>query len=178
MVYLPPVAGKKVGVDDYLVAGHTLQDLEALIEAPRLKPEPAKPVIELLLRLRKPYLGCWPGLMDMPMPLTWLPLKITITEYVNRQGEIERVAQPQPKYEQRLFVMRDDGVLFGDTIDPQVKALPELGIDIAPMDKPPDHLLWNVAGVTAYLHNNDRTPSMSSRARQRVQSFSGFQSQP
>ena len=62
------------------------------------------------------------------------------------------------KYEQRLFVMRDDGVLFGETIDPQVKALPELGIAIAPMDKPPDHLLWNVEGVTAYLHHTRPDP--------------------
>ena len=54
--------------------------------------------------------------------------------------------------------MRDDGVLFGDTIDPQVKELPELGIDIAPMDKPPDPLLWNVAGVTAYLHHKRPDP--------------------
>ena len=33
-VYLPHVHGAKVGVDDFLAAGHTLQDLEALIEAP------------------------------------------------------------------------------------------------------------------------------------------------
>jgi len=49
-VYLPPVAGKKVGVDDFLVAGHTLQDLEALIEAPRPQPQPAPAHVELLLK--------------------------------------------------------------------------------------------------------------------------------
>ena len=52
-------------------------------------------------------------------------------------GRDERVAQPQPKYEQRLFVMRDDGVLFGDTIDPQVKALPDLGIALLPWTSRP-----------------------------------------
>ena len=46
-VYLPLEGGQKVGVDDYLQA-HSLQDLEGLIEVPRLKPEPAKPAIELL----------------------------------------------------------------------------------------------------------------------------------
>ena len=158
MVYLPSVAGKKVGVDDFLVAGHTLRDLEALIEAPRLKPEPAQPVIELLPAPPKTLSRLLAWIDGHAYAATWLPLKITITEYVNRQGEIERVAQPQPKYEQRLFVMRDDGVLYGDTIDPQVKALPELGMDIAPMDKPPDHLLWNVAGVTAYLHHTRPDP--------------------
>ena len=140
------------------MAGHTLQDLEALIEAPRLKPEPAKPVIELLPAPPKTLSRLLAWIDGHAYAATWLPLKITITEYVNRQGEIERVAQPQPKYEQRLFVMRDDGVLFGHTIDPQVKELPELGIDIAPMDKPPDPLLWNVAGVTAYLHNKRPDP--------------------
>jgi len=54
--------------------------------------------------------------------------------------------------------MRDDGVLFGDAIDPQVKPLADLRIDIAPMDKPPDRLLWNAAGVTAYLHNQRPDP--------------------
>jgi Domain of unknown function (DUF3854) len=158
MVYLPPVAGKKVGVDDYLVAGHTLQDLEVLIEAPRLKPESAKPVIELLPAPPKTLSRLLAWIDGHAYAVTWLPLKITITEYVNRQGEIEQVAQPQPKYEQRLFVMRDDGVLFGDTIDPQVKALPELVIDLAPIDKPPDHLLWTTVGVTAYLHHKRPDP--------------------
>jgi hypothetical protein len=152
------VAGKKVGVNDFLVAGHTLQDLEALIEAPRLKPAPAKPAIELLSAPPKTVSRLLAWIDGHAYATTWLPLKMTITEYVNRQGEIERVAQPQPQYEQRLFVMRDDGVLFGETIDPQVKALPELGIAIAPMDKPPDHLLWNVAGVTAYLHHTRPDP--------------------
>ena len=164
MVYLPPVAGKKVGVDDYLVAGHTLQDLEALIEAPRLKPAPAKPVIELLSAPPKTLSRLLAWIDGHAYAATWLPLKVTDIEVVNRKGEIERVAQPQPRYEQRLFVMRDDGVLFGETIDPQVKALPELGIAIAPMDKPPDPLLWNVAGVIAYLHHTRPNPSMSSRA--------------
>jgi hypothetical protein len=158
MVYLPLVAGKKVGVDDYLVAGHTLQDLEALIEAPRLKPEPAKPVIELLSAPPKTLSRLLAWIDGHAYAVTWLPLKVTDIEVLNRKGEIERVAQPQPRYEQRLFVMRNDGVLFGDTIDPQVKALPELGIAIAPMDKPPDHLLWTTAGVTAYLHKKRPDP--------------------
>ena len=58
-----------------------------------------------------------------------------------------------------MFVMRGDGVLFGEAIDPHVKPLAELGIDIAPMDKPPDRLLWSAAGVTAYLHKHRPDPA-------------------
>ena len=126
------MAGKKVGVDDYLVAGHTLQDLEALIEAPRLKPEPAKPVIELLPAPPKTLSRLLAWIDGHAYAATWLPLKITITEYVNRQGEIERVTQPQPQYEQRLFVMRDDGVLFGRPSTRRSRRCPSWGLPLLP----------------------------------------------
>src|SRR5439155_25397616 len=38
-VYLPTESGKKVGVDDYFVAGHTIADLEGCIEGPRPQPQ-------------------------------------------------------------------------------------------------------------------------------------------
>jgi hypothetical protein len=158
-VYLPPLNGRKVGIDDYLVAGHTLQDLEALIEAPRPQPQPAPAHVELLSKPPKTLSRLLAWIDGHAYVATWLWLNITEIEYKNRQGEIERIAQPQPKHERRLFVMRDDGVLFGDAIDPMVKQLPELGIDIAPMDTPPDRLLWNAAGVTAYLHHTRPDPA-------------------
>ena len=46
-VYLPAGEGK-IGVDDYLAGGKTLADLEALVEAPKLKPQPTPDRIELL----------------------------------------------------------------------------------------------------------------------------------
>jgi hypothetical protein len=66
-VYLPAEDGKKIGVDDYLLT-HTVRDLEGLIEAPRPQPQPAQPIVELLLSPRKSSLGCSPGLTGMPMP--------------------------------------------------------------------------------------------------------------
>ena len=47
-VYLPAGDGGKVGVDDWLVQGHTVNDLEALIESPRPEVKAAEPIVELL----------------------------------------------------------------------------------------------------------------------------------
>jgi hypothetical protein len=156
-VYLPTEGGKKVGVDDYLLT-HAIQDLEGLIEASRPQPRPAMPIFELLLEPPKELSRLLAWMDGHAYATTWLPLKITTTEYLNSQGEIERLPQPKTAYERRVFVMRDDGVLFGEAIDPKVKPLAEMGIDLAPMDKPPDRLLWNTKGVTAYLRGHRPDP--------------------
>ena len=107
------------------------------------------PFFELLLEPSKELSRLLAWMDGHAYATTWLPLKITTTEYLNSQGEIERLPQPKTTYERRVFVMRDDGVLFGEAIDPKVKPLADLGIGLAPMDKPPDRLLWNTKGVTA-----------------------------
>jgi Domain of unknown function (DUF3854) len=157
-LYLPQEGGKKVGVDDYLLT-HTLEDLEGLVEAPRPQPQPAKPIIELLPEPPKVLSRLLAWIDGHAYATTWLSLKITITEYLNSKGDIEHISQPKTVNERRLFVMRDDGVLFGEAIDSRVKPLAELGIDIAPMDKPPDRLLWNAKGVTLYLHGKRPNPA-------------------
>jgi Domain of unknown function (DUF3854) len=156
-VYLPQEGGRKIGVDDYLLT-HTVEDLEGLVEAPRPQPQPAKPIIELLPEPPKVLSRLLAWIDGHAYAATWLSLKITITEVLNSKGDIEHISQPRPVHERRLFVMRDDGVLFGDAIDPRVKPLSELGIDITPMDRPPDHLLWNAKGVTAYLRGERPDP--------------------
>src|SRR2546425_6828388 len=97
-VYLPMVNGHKVGVDDYLVAGRTLQDLENLIEAPRPQPQPAPSRVELLSEAPKTLSRLLAWIDGHAYATTWLPLKITDTEYLNRHGEIERISQPQPRH--------------------------------------------------------------------------------
>ena len=48
-VYLPHGEnGKKLGVDDWLAAGHSVNELEALVEAPHPAPKPAPVITELL----------------------------------------------------------------------------------------------------------------------------------
>jgi hypothetical protein len=157
-VYLPTKAGKKVGVDDYLRT-HTLQDLEGLVEAPRPAPEPAQPLIELLPEAPKVLSRLLAWIDGHAYAGTWLSLKMTLTEYRNSAGEIVPLSPPKAMHQRRFFVMRDDGILFGEAIDPKVKPLAELGIDLAAMDPPPDRLLWAAKGVTAYLHRKRPKPA-------------------
>ena len=157
-VYLPMAGGQKVGVDDYLRT-HTIQDLEGLVEAPRPQPEPAKPVIELLPEPPNVLSRLLAWIDGYAYAATWLSLKITKTELRNGQGEIVHLKEPYVVHERRLFVMRDDGVLFGEAVDPKVKPLEELGIGIASMDEPPHRLFWNANGVKAYLHRKRPKPA-------------------
>lgn len=72
VVYLlPSKDGKKVGVDDWLMEGHTKEELESLLDSPRPIPQPAPSVVELLdtfpLTMSRPlallngraYVGTW-----------------------------------------------------------------------------------------------------------------------
>jgi hypothetical protein len=146
-VYLPTEQGHKVGVDDYLVAGHTLQDLEGLIEAPRPQPQPAPSQIELL--------EAAPAMIRRPLALIhghmyaaiWPYVKVTRTEALDKQGNVIRLAVPAVTTEQRLSLVRDDGVVFGDGMD---KPLPDLGIDVLLSEIPPQDKLWTVPSIQAY----------------------------
>ena len=94
MVYLPHVLGKKVGVDDYLVAGHTLQDLEDLLENPRPQPQPAPPHITLLdsapATIRRPL-----ALIDgRTYAAMWPHAQVTTTEATDKAGNIVKLVPP------------------------------------------------------------------------------------
>jgi len=47
IAYLPSANGAKVGVDDYMVADHTVDDLERLLEAPRRATRPVSTIANL-----------------------------------------------------------------------------------------------------------------------------------
>jgi hypothetical protein len=154
-VYLPADNGRKVGVDDYLAAGHTLQDLEALIEAPRpeLKPTPAQ--VELLdespLSLRRPlalieghaYAAIWP----------WV--KITATEVRNKSGEVIKLQVPEVRTEQRLAIVRNDGVIFGEQMDKPFEAL---GLEVKLPEIPATPKLWQTRSVKTYRQGQRPEP--------------------
>jgi Domain of unknown function (DUF3854) len=148
MVYLPPVAGKKVGVDDYLVAGHSLQDLEALIEAPRPQPQPAPCQIEILdsapACIRRPL-----ALIDgRTYAAIWVYAKVTKTETTDKAGNLVKLEPPEVTTEQRPFIVRDDGIVFGERGH---KSFAELGLDIHLPEIPPQDKLWTAPGVKKYV---------------------------
>jgi len=145
-VYLPGGTNRKVGVDDWLAAGHTLEELEALVEAPRPVPQPSAPLIELLdeapMTMRRPL--CLLG--GRAYAATWLHVRITRTETVDREGRIIRHDPPLVTTEQRLFVIHD-GRVFGDGGD---APLSELKINVHLDEVPPAETIWSAKGVMAY----------------------------
>jgi len=148
VIYLPHCEnGRKQGVDDYFAAGHTVADLEALIEAPRPQPTPAAPTVELL--------DFEPSAMCRPLSLiegcayaaTWLPVRVTRRETVNKAGEIIRLDPPEVTTEKRLFVICDDGRIYGDGGD---ATFDQLAFEVHLLEVPPTDKLLSSAGVKAY----------------------------
>jgi hypothetical protein len=146
-VYLPSVHGHKLGVDDFFVAGHTLADLEALIEAPRPQPQPAPEQIELLdaapLILRKPL-----QLIDeTAYAASWLHVRVRTTEMRDKHGEIIRLATPREEIQRHLFVIRQDGAIFGPG---GTHTLTDLALDVALSSPPREEKLWRAPAIKGY----------------------------
>ncbi len=147
-VYLPANGNGKIGVDDYLAAGHTVQELEALIEAPRPLPQAAPPQVRLLddapLVMRRPL-----ALIEgRSYAAAWLWTETTVTERLDeKSGQVLRLNPPTVTRARRLFVIRDDGVIFGDGGD---RPMDDLGIDAHLPEVVMDGKGWSAAGVKAY----------------------------
>jgi len=173
-VYLPNGKnGSKVGVDDYLAEGHTLADLEALVEAPRPAPKAAAPAVELL--------DSMPNAMTRPMALiggmgyaaTWLPARRTVTESVNKQGQIVRHNPPIVQTTTLLFIIRGDGVVFGDGGD---KPIEDLGFEVHLPEQPPADRLWSTNGIKAFRGGYRPKPAdVFSRIVENVDRFIDFE---
>ena len=146
-VYLPQSNGAKTGVDDYLLT-RTVADLEGLAERPRPAAKPAAPIVELLDEQ--------PPTLTRPLQLlgghghaaAWLWVKTTVTERLDsRSGYIVRVDPPEERTERRLFIVRDDGTIFGDGERP----MEELGLQVAMAMPPRPSRLWTARGVKDYM---------------------------
>jgi hypothetical protein len=155
-VYLPGGHNGKVGVDDFLAAGHTRQDLEALIEAPRPAPIAAAPRVELLAApppiMRRPLI-----LIDgVAYAAIWPYCKVIRTEKLNSKGEVVTFNPPQVTYEQRLLVVRSDGRIFGEGGD---ATLDELGLEVILPEIPPTANLWRSPAVARYRRGERPDPA-------------------
>ena len=147
-------ADSKTGVDDFLGAqGHTLAQLEALVVpfeewVAATRPQALAPAVELL--------DTPPPTLTRPLQLiegrayaaTWLWTRTTVRETLNEKtGEIVRHDPPIVETRRRQFVVRDDGVVFGDGGD---KPIEELGLEVAIPSVPRDGKLWSAQGLKAY----------------------------
>lgn len=153
-VYLPGGRDCKVGVDDYLLS-HTVEDLEALIDAPRPQPQPAPPTFELLesppLAIRRPL----SLVEDRAYAAIWPHVRVTIRESVDRSGQIIRHDPPIVSDEQRLMIVRDDGVIFGGDSTP----LSRLGFAVHLNEIPPAEKLWSTSGVRRFSSQERPAPA-------------------
>lgn len=155
-VYLPndPQAGK-MGVDDWLAMNHTVQELENLVTAPRPAPKAAPELVELLDNA--------PARMTRPLCLidgkayaaAWLPVRVTKKETTTSKGEIVRHDPPLVASETRLFLIRNDGVVFGDGGNQPLSAL---GLEVHLPEIPMPGKTWTTRGVKAYASGERPDP--------------------
>jgi hypothetical protein len=155
-VYLPPTAsGGKQGVDDFLAAGHTRAELESLAQVPRPAPAAATPDVELLQKepptIRRPL-----SLIDgVAYATTWLHVRLTVHESVNKAGEVVRHNPPLVRTERRPFVVRGDGRVFGDGGDAPID---DLGAEVVLPEVPQSDKLWSRDGLMAYRQGKRPDP--------------------
>ena len=156
-VYLPAGPdGDKQGVDDYLAAGHTTRQLEALAEAPRPEPRAAPPVVELLDGAA-PCLARPLALLDgHAYAATWLPCRVTLVESASPRGQIVRHDPPLQRVETRLFVIAQDGRLYGEGGD---LPLDRLGIDLKLTEVPPPDATWSAKAINRYRRGDRPAPA-------------------
>lgn len=153
-VYLPGGANGKVGVDDWLNSGHTVDELSGLVEAPRPIPKAAPPRVELLdmapLVIRRPlaliegksYAAAWPF------------VKMIIFERTGNDGKVYRLSQPEEKTERQLHVIQGDGQIFG----PGGMPFTAMGIDAHLPETPLAEKLWSTPGIKRFLAGERPNP--------------------
>lgn len=145
-IFLPSTNGEKIGVDDYLLT-HSVAELEGLINTPRPQPQPAPPQVELL--------DCAPPVIHRPLALVngrayaaiWPYVSVTVSEALDEDGNIIKYEEPKIHTEQRLLILRDDSMTFGDG---GFEPMKNLGLEVSLPEIPPNDRLWSSAAVKAY----------------------------
>ena len=145
-VYLPGGREQKVGVDDYLTV-HSIEELGCLVSAPRPVPSPAPATYTLLdempVALRRPL----QIINGRAYAVTWLPVLKIETETLDRDGNVIKLIPQRERTSQELFVIRDDGKVFGDAGDQPLK---ELKFEVALSEIPQESRLMKSRVVRAY----------------------------
>ena len=156
-VYLPTLDDGKTGVDDWLVVtGKGIDDLILMAQGPRPEPKPAAPKVELLDEA--------PARMTRPLSLikerayaaTWCYVKISQSETQKKDGVIVRHDPPLERYEKRLFIVRDDGTIFGDGGH---RPMEQLSLEIILPEIPLSERLLSTPGLKAYAEGKRPEPT-------------------
>lgn len=87
---------------------------------------------------------------------TWLYVKTTTTESLDKSGNIIKHNPPIEATGQRMFVVRDDGVIFGEG---GTYPIDELELNVRLQEIPPVDKLWSARGVKAYRSDERPTPA-------------------
>ncbi len=159
-IYLPNhPSGVKWGVDDWLADGHNLKDLETLTEQPRPVPQPAQPTIELLDEPSPNITRPLSLVGKSAYAATWLPVRMTRREILDKQGNL--LIQNPPLIEEKLclFIIRNDGQVFGEISDGQsTRPIGELGVNTVFHEIVPVEKRWSTRGVRAYVQGQRPNP--------------------
>ena len=146
-VYLPNSNKmSEFGVNKWLAGGHGIKDLEALKEIPRPLPQPAPDTIQIL---DNP-----PATINRPLCLldghaygaTWLHAKVIRHETQTKNGNIVHHYPPIQQAERKLFIVRDDGRIYGNSDNP----IENLHVEIHLPEPPLDKKLWSARSVKAF----------------------------
>jgi len=149
-IYLPDDGeGGKVGVDDYLLT-HPVEDLKGLAGT---SPRVPAPVVELL---DEP-----PLMLGRPLEIvsgraygaTWLWTKTTTTTTIGDDGKIIVFDPPRVEQRRQLFIVRDDGTIFGSGAEHSLESLQDdEGIAWRTLDTDfvRDDLVWRTPAVKRY----------------------------
>ena len=159
-IYLPNhPSGVKWGVDDWLVAGHTVQELEALTEQPRPVPQPAQPTIELLDEPSPTIIRPLSLVGKQSYAATWLPVRTTRREVLDKEGNL--LVHNPPLIEEKLclFIVRNDGKVFAEISDGQsTHPFSDLGVNTIFREVIPVEKRWSTRGVRAYVQGQRPNP--------------------
>ncbi len=170
-VYLPGGRDNKVGVDDYL-REHSIEDLEKLVAAPRPVPQVA-PTTYTILDEMPPALRRPLQIIDgQAYAATWLVVRKSETEDKDRNGNIVKLDPPRLRTSQEIFVIRDDGIIFGNGGS---QTLVELGFDVHLPEVLPDNRLMKKRAVEAYSRGQRANPQeIFERVRTVIDRFIDF----
>ncbi len=180
-ITLLPMIGKgKMGVDDWLAAGRTIKEIEELKDSLPVQAK-APPDDFTLLDEAPPVIARPLALIKgQAYAAAWLYGQRLMRHRKDSKGNVTLLATPELKGERNRFIVRSDGMIFGDDgLNARgVLPLSQLGFDLALPDAPITQVdkLWSKHGVSKYCEGARPDPcDVFSRMVDVIDSFVDFE---